>query len=290
MKSFEYLKPRTVEEACSMLDRYKDQAKIIAGGQSLLTLMKERLLCPLYLVDIADITALNYLNYDPKEGLRMGGLTTHRTIETSLLIKEKYSVLSEMEKKVASVHIRNLGTIGGNLCHADPAGDLAPPLIALGATVKIVGLGGERFIPLENFFTNYFEISLQPDEILTEIHVPPLQPDTGVVYLKYSLREVDPALVGVAATISLDLDNRLCKDVKIVLGAVASTPIRARKAEEVIKGKTMEEDLMEEVAHKASSEASPVSDAHASEEYKREMVMVFTKEALGKAYDMAKSA
>jgi len=289
MKSFEYLRPKTIEEACSMLDRYKEQAKIIAGGQSLLTLMKERLLSPSYLVDIAGIAALDYMNYDPKEGLRIGALTTHRALETSALIKENYRVLTETEKKIASVHIRNVGSIGGNLCHADPAGDLAPPLIALGAGIKAVGLGGERFIPLEDFFVDYFETALQLDEILTEVHVPPPQPRTGVVYLKYSLREVDPALIGVAAAIKVGSDGR-CEDVRIVLGAVGSTPMRAKGAEEILKGKAMEEALKEQAAQKASMEANPASDVHASEEYKREMVRVFTKEALGKAFDMARSA
>ena len=173
MRDFEYLPTKTIQEACSLISQYKEEGKVLAGGQSLITLLRQKLISPSYLIDIKGVSELDYLTFDEKKGLRMGALTTHRAIEKSPLIQSKYPVLSEMEKSVASVQTRNWGTIGGNLCGADPIGDPAPSLIALNAKIKIVSSRGEKTIPLEEFFTDYFTTILEPDEILTEIQVAP---------------------------------------------------------------------------------------------------------------------
>lgn len=224
MKDFKYLFPKNVKEACTFLSQYPEEAKIIAGGQSLLILLKQMLISPSYLIDIKGLSELDYIRYDEKDGLRLGALTTHRALETSPVVRERFFMLADMEKRLASVQIRNWGTLGGNLCHGDPASDLAPPLIALGAEVKLISLRGERIIKGEEFFRDYYETVLEPDEILAEVHVP-VTPRGGGIYLKMGLRETDMALAGVATFLVVaPKDHEVCEDIRIVMGSVASTP------------------------------------------------------------------
>lgn len=261
-------------EACALLSKYPEGAKVIAGGQSLLIILKQGLLSPDYLIDIRGISDLDYIRYDEKDGLRIGALTTHRALETSPIVRDRFFMLAEMEKRLASVQIRNWGTLGGNLCHGDPASDLAPPLIALGAEVKLVGSAGERVVKVEEFFKDYYETVLKSDEILTEIHVP-VTPNGGGIYLKTSLRETDMAVAGVATFLVLDLKTRrICEDIRIVMGSVGSTPLRSTKAEEVLRGQKIDDPLIEKAAQIASEDSQPISDIHASEVYKKEMVKV----------------
>ena len=290
IKEFEYFAPKTVAEACSLLSQYKEEAKVIAGGQSLLILMGQGLVAPKYVIDIKGIADLDYIDFDDKEGLRIGALTTHRAIEKSPLIRNGFSVLSEMELMLATVQTRNWGTIGGNLCHADPTGDPAPPLIAMDAKVKLVGSSGERVAALEDFSKDYFETILQADEILTEIQVPKPPPHTGTAYMKFALMEGDAAIVGAAVSITLEPGSGVCNDARIVLGGVAPVPLRAKRAEQMLVGKKVAEDLMAEAAQVASEEARPTSDMHASAEYKRELVKVFVKRAARQALEGAKKA
>jgi len=290
IKDFKYFAPKTVEEALTLLTKYKENCKIIAGGQSMLILMKQGLIAPKYLIDIKGITTLDYVNYDKNEGLRIGSLTTHRTIETSPTIRNGFSVLAEMERNLASVETRNWGTIGGNLCHADPAGDPAPVLIALEGKLKMVGPNGERTMAVEDFFKDYFETALQADEILTEIQVPNPPPRTGTVYRKFSLLEGDYALVSAAVSITLGSKDDTCSDARIVLGAAAPVPMRAERAEKVLIGKELKDTLLQEAGKAASEEARPIADMHASEEYRRELVGVLVKRVAGEAWERAKRA
>jgi len=278
MKNFNYFRPKTLDEATSLLSNYKDEAKIIAGGQSLLVLMKERLVTPKYLIDISEIPEPKFIKEE--QGIKIGALTTHREIEKSPVIKEKFPVLIDVEKNIASPHIRNVGTIGGNLCHADPTGDPAPVMIGLGATLKIVKKGGERTMLLENFFKGYLETALEPDEILTEIYIPYPSSTTGIAYKKHALRNIDTAIVNAATAVSFESGDGICKDVRIVIGGVASTPVRAKRGEEILKGKNMDDTLIEEVARSIKDEIAPISDIHASEWYRKEMIELLTKEIL----------
>jgi len=288
MKDFEYFAAKTVEEACSLLSQYKEEANIIAGGQSLLTLIKQKLISPSYLIDIKGISDLDYIKFDEKDGLRIGALTTHRAIELSPLIKERFSVLAEMEKVVASVQTRNWGTIGGNLCHADPIGDPAPPLIALNARVKIVSSRGERIIPLEEFFKDYFTTVLEDDEILAEIQIPNPPPHSGVAYIKFSIIEAGIKIA--AASASITLNGKTCKDARIVLSAVAPVPMRAKEAAKLLVGESIDDNLIEQAAEMASKEARPTSDVHASEEYRRELAKVLVRRVTREALERAKAA
>lgn len=290
IKDFEYFAPKTVDEALSLLSRYKEESKVIAGGQSLLILMRQGLVAPKYLIDIKGISSLDYINFDVKQGLKIGALTSHWTIETSQVIRNGFGMLAEMELKVASVQTRSWGTIGGNLCHGDPAGDPAPVLIALNGKLKVSSLRGERTVAIEDFSTDYFETVLEPDEILAEIQVPNPPSHTGTAYAKFTKREGDIAIVGTAVSITLNSKNGTCKDCRIVLGAVAPVPMRAKEAEKVLEGENLTDKLLEEAALAASEETTPISDIHASEGYRRELVKVLVKQVAKEALERAGKA
>ena len=184
---FEYLAATTLEEALDLLSQHKDDDhKIIAGGQSLNTAMKHRLLAPEYIIDIKGLSDLDFIKFDEKDGLKIGALTTHRSLEKSPVILEKYSVLSEMEENVASVETRNWGTVAGDLCNADPAVDPAPPLIVLDAKLTIASKDEARTVDAEEFAVDFYETAVQPGEMVTEIQIPVMPPNTGVYFTKYS--------------------------------------------------------------------------------------------------------
>jgi carbon-monoxide dehydrogenase medium subunit len=195
--------------------------------------------------------------------------------------------VAEMEHRLASIQTRNWGTIGGNIAHGEPAGDPAPVLIALKATLSTASLKGERNMPVEDFFVDYFETALQPDELLTEIQVPATPPHTGTAYSKFNIIESDIATVGVAVSITLASGDGKCTDTRIVLGACGPTPIRAKQAEEALRGKKITDKSLKEAGQRASQEAEPISDISASEEYRRELARVLVarvgKEALARA-------
>jgi aerobic carbon-monoxide dehydrogenase medium subunit len=288
IKDFKYYGPKTLKEALILLDKHRDDCKIIAGGQSLLILMRQGLVAPENLIDIYGISELRYIKSDGRKGLKIGSLTTHRAIEKSPLMKNGFSVLAEMEHRLASIQTRNRGTIGGNVCHSDPAGDPAPVLMALGAKLKLAGASGERIIPAEEFSTDYFETILEPGEILTEIQIPAPPPHSGSAYTKFNIIESDMATVGVAAFVALD-DEDKCKDIRIALGASAPKPMRAQKAEAVLKGKKITDALLARAGKAASEEAEPVTDINASEEYRRELIKVLVKRMVGEALARAKA-
>jgi carbon-monoxide dehydrogenase medium subunit len=291
ISDFEYFFPKTVEEALKLLSQYEEgECKVIAGGQSLLILMKQRLLMPKYLVDIKGISGLDYIKLDEKEGLKIGALTTHRAIEKSPVIQNGFSVLAEMEQNVSSVETRNWGTIGGNVAHGDPSGDPAPVLIALDAKLKMTSLSGERTMDAEDFTLDYFETALRHGELLTEIQVPTLPPNTGVKFTKFSQIVGDYAIASVGVLVTLDEKKETCSNARIALGAVGPAPMRAKKAEEILKGKRISDDLLAEAGQVASEEASPTTDVEASEEYKRNLVKVLVKRVGSEALARAKKA
>lgn len=287
IRDFKYLAPKTLKEALSMLDKYQDDYKIIAGGQSLLILMKHGLVAPEYLINIKGLSELDYIKYDAGEGLKIGALTTHRSIEKSDFMKNGYGVLAETENKLASIQTRNWGSIGGNLCHADPAGDPMPVFIALKATLTVSSINGERTMPAEDFSLDYFENALEPNEMLTEIQVPATLPYTGTAYTKFNIIENDMPTVAAAVSITLASRDGDCQDARVVLGAASPTPVRAVKAEELLKGKKITDELLAEAGEIASTECEPVADIHASADYRSEVVKVLVKrmgkEALARA-------
>lgn len=286
INEFEYFAPGTVKEAIELLNKCDDY-KIICGGQSLLILLRQGLVQPENLIDIKGISELDYIKGDGKKGLKIGATTTHRKIETSPVIKKSYGILADMENRLASIQTRNWGTIGGNIAHADPAGDPSPVLIVLNSTVTITGPEGERNLPLEDFCLDYFETVMKHGEMLTEIQVPPIPAKTGIAYSKFNVIDTELPTVSAAVAITLGSGEGVCKDVRIALGAAAPVPLRAKKAEEVLRGKKVTESLLKKAGEVASEEADPISDIHASAEYRRELVKVMVKrmgaEALARA-------
>jgi carbon-monoxide dehydrogenase medium subunit len=290
INDFEYVAPKTLHEALQLLDRYRDQYKIIAGGQSLLIMMRQGLIAPEILIDIKGLSELDYIKPDDQKGLRIGALTTHRTIEKSPVIKTSFGVIAEMESRLASIQTRNWGSIGGNLCHGDPAGDLAPVLIALNATLTVAGTKGERKMLVEDFFLDYFETTLEHGELLREIQIPAIPPNTGVAYTKFNVIETEMATVGVAVSMTLASKEGNCKDVRIVLGNAAPKPVRAKRAEEALRGKKITDALLQEAGEIASTEGDPISDIHASAEYRQELIKVLVKRVGKEALSRGKKA
>ncbi len=284
---FNYLKPGSVKEAFEMYAEH-DDCKVICGGQSLLIVMRQGMVAPEYLLDIKGLDELRYIKFDDKDGLRIGATTTHREIEKSQVIKEKYPVLALMETKLASIQTRNWGTIGGNLAHADPAGDPAPVLIALNANIKVGGKNGERTMALEDFFIDYFETALDKGELVLEVHVPIPQPKTATAYQKFNLLDSDMGIVAVAASITLNNDDT-CKDARIVLGNAAPTPKRMKNVEQLLIGKKFDENLFAEAGKISYDESEPVADIHASEEQRRHLLGVLTKRMIKKAWEQART-
>lgn len=289
IRDFNYQKASSLNEALSLLEKCKEDNKIICGGQSLLILMRQGLVAPKNLIDIKSVKELSYIDFSPKTGLKIGAATTHRDIEKSPLIKKHYPVLIAMEENLASVQTRNWGTIGGNLAHGDPAGDPGPILIALNATVKMASLGRERIMPLEEFFVDIFETALETVELLQEIQVPIILPRTAVAYEKFNIIKNQQGIVSVAASITMDDDAIKCKEVRIVLGAAASTPLRAKEAEQMLTGRKIDAKLLEKAGEKASEECDPVSDIHATETYRRFLIKALTKKMVRKAWEQAKA-
>ena len=277
---FDYLEAGSVEEACSLLSQYGDKVRLLAGGTDLLVAMRWRKINVQYVINTKTIPDLDYIRYDG-EALRIGALATLDDIESSPIIRDKFPVIVNSAHLVGTPQIRNVATIGGNLCNAAPSADMAPSLIGLGARVKLKGTKGERVVTLEEFFTGPGETVLQLGEMLIEIQVPNAPPHTRSIYLKLPARTaIGLAVVGVAATVTLDPKGDSISEARIVLGAVAPTPIRTRQAESILKGKTVSNELIEKSAQVAAEEAKPISDVRGSAGYRREMVRVLTKEAI----------
>jgi carbon-monoxide dehydrogenase medium subunit len=288
IKDFEYFSPQKLDKALALLDKYED-SKVIGGGQSLLILMKQGLVAPEYLIDIKGLSELDYIKQERNGTIKIGALTTHRTIEFAPQLKGTLRVLAEMEKRLASPQTRNWGTIGGNLAHGDPAGDPAPVLMALDAMVKLASASGERAVPLAEFYVDYFESVMQHNELITEIEIPSAPEHTGVAYSKFNVIDSDMATVSAAVSITLSAGG-ICQDVRIALGAAAPTPIRAKQAEAVLRGKKLTDALFREAGEVAAGEASPVDDINASAEFRRELVKAMVKRVGIEAYGRAKEA
>jgi carbon-monoxide dehydrogenase medium subunit len=289
IKDFTYLKPDSLKEALAMLSEHKDdECKVICGGQSLLILMRQGMIATDYLIDIKHVKELDYIKFEKKDGLRIGATTTHRAIEKSDVIKKHYPALAELENRVANIQVRNWGTIGGNLAHADPAEDPAPLLLTYNAEIKVASAKGKRTMPLSEFLIGYFETALHKDEIIVEVHMPPQDAKTGAAYQKHTLLENDLGTVSAAACVTLD-GNGKCKSAKIALGCAAATAIRIKRAEEVLIGKAYDEKAFAEAGKIASEDCDPVSDIHGSEAHRREIAGVLTKRMLMKAWERAKA-
>jgi carbon-monoxide dehydrogenase medium subunit len=275
--SFEYFAPETLEEALEVLDRYGDEAKVLAGGQSLIPVMKLRFAAPRALVDINRIQGLDEL--DEEEGaLRIGALVRHRTCERSDLLRSRYRVLGDAAPLVSDPLVRNLGTVGGSLAHADPQGDWGSAMLAAGAEVVARSSAGARTIPVDRFFEGPFTTALEPTEIITEVRVPDPGRRASGTYLKLERKVGDFATVGVAVQVAFD-DGRVAR-AGIGLTAVGPSNLKAVAAEEALAGATLDDEAIREAGRLAAEAAEPRDDVRGSAEYKRNVVRLFTERGL----------
>jgi len=285
--AFDYAAPKTLPEAVALLGQ-NPEAKILAGGHSLIPLMKFRLASPALLVDINRLEGLAYIREDAERGwLKIGALTRETDLDDSDLIRKKYPLLADTTRTIADPVVRNLATLGGNLAHADPANDHPAAMLAYGAQVVAAGPHGERAIPIESFFEGPFQTGLAHDEILTEIRIPVPKPNSGGAYFKVERKVGDFATAAVAAQITLN-GRGDCESVGIGLTNVGLTPIKATKAEEALKGKRPDDAAIRRAAQLAAEAAEPTGDQRGSEDYKRALVKTLTVRALNKAVERAK--
>ncbi len=278
---FDYHAPKTLSEAVALLGRYRDEAKVLSGGQSLLPLLKIRLGQAAHLVDIGKIPGLEYIK---EEGgyLKIGGRTRESVLERSDLIRSKYPILADTTAVIADPLVRNLATVGGNLAHGDPANDHPATMLALGALIVATGPKGERTIPVGEFFAGLFTTALAPDEILTEIRIPVPPPKSGGAYVKLERKVGDFATAAAAAQITLGKDGTV-ERAGIALTNAGPTPVKATDAEVYLKGKMPDAAAIAEASRRASQVTSPTADRRGSVEYKREMARVLAARALKKA-------
>ena len=300
MKKFDYFRPKTFEEALTLLAQYGEKAKLIAGGTDVIVMIKQKAMTPDVLISLQGIPGLNQMKYNGS--LSIGPMVIHRAIEKSEVIKKNFSALADAVDYLGSVQIRNVATIGGNICTAAPSADTATPLLVLGTQVKIKNPKEERTLPIEEFFKGPGETALKTGEMVQELLIPKLLPNTGSAYYKLQRRlALDLPILGVSVLLSLDRnkvtcsdmlctaspistilhkmeeDEIICKDVRIALGVAAPTPMRALKAEVLLRGKKLSDELLEEVANTASQEAQPRDSLRGEAWYRKDMVRVLVK-------------
>lgn len=290
MRDFEFLEPRTVSDASRMLSEHGDTARLLAGGTALLLLMRQRMVSPSRLVYLDGVPGLNYIEVDDRNGVRIGALTRHSVIESHPGIRTKYPAIAEMARRLANPQIRNMGTIGGNLCYGDPASDPPACFLALNGEIKAIRGMQERVIRLDDFFTDYYENALAPDEILTEVQIPPLPKNSVGVYTRFTTTPVEPRPL-VCVGLLLTLDGRdTCKDIRIVLGAATPIPMRLRQVEAFLRGKRLGADALAQAGEIATTEIQPASDFRGSAEYRKEVVKVMVRRTIERALTQTATA
>ena len=290
MNRFEYLQARTLPEAITLLGQDAG-TRIVAGATDFLVRWRQGLWKPRVVLSIQHIPGLDGVDYTPTTGLSLGSLVTIRTLELHPLIQQHYPALSQAATTFAGVQIRNLATVGGNICNASPSGDTLPALVAYGAECLLVGPEGERLVPLESFFMGPGRTALRSAELLVELHLPPPPPHTGALYIKHSPRSaMDISTVGVASMLTLEGQNGICREVRISLGAVAPTVMRARSAEALLRGQRLEAGLIQEAARAAGGDARPIDDIRGTARHRRAIVEALTGRTLRSAMQMAQGA
>ena len=281
--AFEYLAPQSLEEALAALREHGEDAKVLAGGQSLVPAMNFRLAQPAVLVDINRVDELSHLEPRDDGGLTIGALTRQRQVERSELVAERAPLVHVAMPFIAHAQIRNRGTFGGSVAHADPAAELPAVCLALDASFRLQSLRGSRSVKARDFYRGLFDTALEPDELLVEIELPATRARTGIAFHEFARRHGDFALVGVAVSVTLDAEGR-CADARIALLSVGETAVEASGAAAVLRGRELDRELAEEAARVAASEdIDPPSDLHASVEYRRHLTRVLTRRALEEA-------
>ena len=283
--SFEYSAPTSLAEAQSLLSRHGSDARVLAGGHSLIPMMKLRLAEPRHIIDLGRISDLSYIR-EQDGGLAIGAMTTYHQLESSSLVRDRYPALAEAAGQVADLQVRNKGTIGGSLAHADPGADLPAVVLALEAQLRSTGSGGQQSTDADGFFRGPFSTSLSADAILSEIGLPSLPAHTGGAYAKFANKASHYAIVGVAAVVTLS--GNTCQRVRIGITGAGSTAVRARATEAALEGKEATEDNIAQAASQAGQGVDFLGDIHASEEFRAHLTQVFVRRALQQAVSGAR--
>lgn len=282
-----YVAPESLSDVIQLLSDRGEDAKVLAGGQSLLVMLRQGYVMPELLVSLSRIEELRSTSILENGGRRIGAMVRQAELEQSDDLRPQYTALTEAVSMIATVQVRNQGTLGGNLCHADPTADPPAALIALGATLEVVGLNGSRNVAVEEFFRDFMEVDLAGGEVLAHILLPPPVPRSGSAYLKHRVRQVDTAIVGAAAWLRLDETGSRIRDVRIGLSGVGMTPIRPRGAEEVLCDASAPFDVLAEAGRVAATECDPVDDTEASAWYRNRMVEALVERVVATSLERA---
>ena len=278
MRDFYYYTPNTLEEALALLDEHQDDGRPMAGGTALVVLMKQSLLDADHLISLAKVPGLSGIRFEA-DGLHIGALTHHREVETSELVKQHAPLLADVYHHVATVRIRNVATVGGGLAHADPAQDPPPGLIVLDAKVKLQSKSGERVLPINELFTDYYETAIEPGELLTEVIVPAVPAGAKSTYIKFLPRTADDYAT-VAAAARGQVENGTVRNLRVALGAAAPTPVHAVAVQNALEGQSATPENIRRAAEAVADIVDPLEDFRGSSDYKRDMAVVFTRRAL----------
>jgi carbon-monoxide dehydrogenase medium subunit len=283
LREFTFLEPRSAREASQMLSDHGEEARLMAGGTALLLAARQRIISPSHMVYIGGLSGLSKIEFDESFGLRIGALAKHADVAESPLVNTHWKILADMARHVANPQIRNMGTLGGNLCYGDPSTDPPTCLLALGARVVAVSVNGERTIELQDFLVDYFETALAPDEVITEIQVPLMPVGSRGLYTRFLRTEAEHRpLVGLAAIARCD--RGVCLDARVAIGASVPIPVRADRAEQFLRGKKVTDVVIEEAAQILADDITPVDDERGSESYRREMIRVVASRTLGSVF------
>jgi carbon-monoxide dehydrogenase medium subunit len=287
VKEFEYLEPKSIQQALEWLNTYRGRARILAGGTDLYLRLRKSVLLPDYVIDLKRVPDLDYIAATRDGGVQIGPTALQESVACSPLIRQVYPALAEAAGWVGSVQTRNRATLVGNLCNASPAADTAPSLLSYGAQVQIASINGERGVPLDEFFVGPGKTVLQDNELVSGIILPTPAPHTGAAFFRRTRTAMDIAVVCGAAM--LTVANGTCQHARIALGSVGPTPMRARRAESALQGQALTEPLIEEASRMASEEVRPIDDVRSSAEYRRDMVSILTRRGLRQASERARA-
>ena len=291
LPKFEYVAPRNLTEACEYLSRYGREAKLLAGGTDLLLIMRRRELVPRFVIGLKNLPELDFIRVNDDGGLTIGAMSTCWSIQHSPIIRQRYGFLAETAADIGSVENLHVSTIGGNLCGGLPCVDMPAPLLTVDAKVKLASTRGERLVPVESFFLGYEKTALTPDEILSEIQLPPEVLRSGGAYMKFHDRHmIDITTTGVGAFITLDADQQTITDAKIALTTSAPVPLRVKGADAALRGRILTDKLLDEVVELAAREAVPRSSWRSNKEFRLKLIRALVKRALRQAWHRAKAA
>lgn len=288
MHNFDFLEPASIAEACRMAFDLGDDCRVIAGGTALILGMRQRMVSPSHLVSLGRIEALRGIRFDPHLGLRIGALSLHAEVAQSPLVQTHCPVLASMAARVANPQVRNQGTLGGNLCYADPATDPPGCLMALDAQVVVQGTGGERVLGIEDFLVDYYTTALAPGEVLTEIRIPPLPANTSGLYTRFLRTAAEHRPLASVALVARH-SGAVCHEARLAVGASTPIALRLRRAEAFLQGKTVTLEVAAEAANIVATDIEPVSDSRGEGEYRRDMVRIVARRSMAELFGLPAS-